>query len=54
MAKSRAKKQSKAKKMTAKEQSARFVAMVKEVEADESGETFEKVFKKPVPAKSSR
>lgn len=38
--------------MTAKEQSARFIEMIKEVEADESGRTLESVFPKLVHAKS--
>ena len=45
------KSKAKPKKMTAKEQSARFIEMAKEVEASESSEVFEMVFEKLVPAK---
>lgn len=39
----------KAKKLTAKEQSARFIHTAREVEADESGRVFEMIFEKIVP-----
>lgn len=41
----------KAKKLTQKEQSARFIRTARDVEADESGEVFEMVFEKIVPPK---
>ena len=51
MAKTPDKKQKeKKKKMTAKEQSARFITTARELEADESGKSFEMVFEKIVPA----
>lgn len=39
----------KAKKLTAKEQSARFIRTAREVEADESGRAFEKAFNSIIP-----
>lgn len=39
----------KAKKLTAKEQSARFIRTAREIDVDESGGKFERVFEKVVP-----
>lgn len=39
----------KAKKLTQKEQSARFIRAAREIDADESGRKFEMVFEKIVP-----
>ena len=41
----------KPKKMTAKEQSARFIATARELEVDENGKYFEGVFERIVPPK---
>jgi hypothetical protein len=41
----------KSKRLTPAEQHARFVEAAKKAEADESGKTFERAFKKIVPAK---
>ena len=47
-------KPAKPKKMTAKEQSARFIQTARELDADESGNSFEKAFQKIVVKRSTK
>lgn len=47
-------KKPKEKKMTSKEQSERFKQTARDIEADESGESFERAFAKLIPAQTKK